>query len=399
MATRSTRARLVRILTPIVTAAMLTTFAVASGPSASADDPQARINAVAAQVDDLQMDAANARELVSAAQLKYAGIQKKIATLKKQLAAAQAQVGVASQGVDAMARAAYTTGGTSTMLQAMLADDPTAFLDRAADLETASRIGSAALRRSQQARVKLAQVKNELAQQEAAAAAALQEAKDQQQVINDKLGQAQKLLATLKEAERQRLLEEQRKKEEAQRQAALAEQKRIADEQAREAAARNSSSNSGNSGSSSHSGSSGNSGSSGSNSGSSGGSGGGSYTSDKAQVAVQYALSQVGKPYSYSANPPSSWDCSKLTSWAWKQAGVYLTPYSFSQRSETRSISRSEVRPGDLLFYFGMGAHHVGIYIGGGKMVDAASPSRGVQITDAWGSWYGERYSGAGRPG
>jgi len=80
-----------------------------------------------------------------------------------------------------------------------------------------------------------------------------------------------------------------------------------------------------------------------------------------------------------------------------QQAGVSLAHYSYSQFSQVRRISDSELQPGDLVFYFGSGAHHVAMYIGNGKMVSASNPSDGVEIIDYKGPWYGERYSGAGR--
>jgi len=82
---------------------------------------------------------------------------------------------------------------------------------------------------------------------------------------------------------------------------------------------------------------------------------------------------------------------------AWAHAGVYLAHYSYSQYSATRHIKRSELRPGDLLFYFRYGAHHVAIYIGGGMMVSASNPNDGVEIIGAWSPWYGSHYTGASR--
>ena len=66
-------------------------------------------------------------------------------------------------------------------------------------------------------------------------------------------------------------------------------------------------------------------------------------------------------------------------------AGVGVLPGSSAQYSATRRVSRGELRPGDLLFYFGSGAHHVGMYIGGGMMVHAANPRDDVEVTAAWG--------------
>lgn len=116
----------------------------------------------------------------------------------------------------------------------------------------------------------------------------------------------------------------------------------------------------------------------------------------KAAIAVQYALSQLGKPYSYSANPPSSWDCSKLTAAAWGEAGVQLTAYTYTQVTECNPVDRAALEPGDLIFYF-RDAHHVAMYIGGGQIVEA-TPSYGVRTTDAWNNWATAHYSSCGRP-
>ncbi len=389
MATGNARARWVRALAPLVAVVSLMALSVANGSSATAD-PKPTLEQVEAQVEALQNDAANANELVNDAENRLTAVRDKVSALKVKLAAAQVAVGTAVENVDALARSAYTSGGTSTMMQAMLADDPQQFLERAAALDAVSRIGNADLRRTQAARVALAQVKTELAQKEAEATAVAKEAAAHRAEVTAKLDQAKSLLSQLQEEERQRLaaLAEQRRQQAiAAARAAQAQQE--ADARAAAAASRsgNGSGNGGGNGS-------GNTGSS------SGGNGGGSYSGDpsaRAQVAVRYALSQVGDPYSYSANPPNSWDCSKLTAAAWRAAGVSLTAYSYAQYQQTRRISRSELRPGDLLFYFRGGAHHVAMYIGGGRIVHAANPSRGVEITSAWGPWYGEHYSGAGR--
>jgi cell wall-associated NlpC family hydrolase len=125
--------------------------------------------------------------------------------------------------------------------------------------------------------------------------------------------------------------------------------------------------------------------------------GGGFAGGTRTAIAIQYALSQVGKPYSFSASPPSSWDCSKLTAAAWGAAGVGLTPLSFVQWNQVRRIPVSEIQPGDLVFYFGYGAHHVAMYIGNGKMVSASNPGVGVEITNFLGPWWNSRFSGVGR--
>jgi cell wall-associated NlpC family hydrolase len=82
---------------------------------------------------------------------------------------------------------------------------------------------------------------------------------------------------------------------------------------------------------------------------------------------------------------------------AYRQAGVSLSHLSYSQFDQTRRVPVSEIQPGDLVFYFGSGAHHVGIYVGNGKMVSASNPSDGVELIDFLGPWYGDRFSGVGR--
>jgi cell wall-associated NlpC family hydrolase len=115
---------------------------------------------------------------------------------------------------------------------------------------------------------------------------------------------------------------------------------------------------------------------------------------ERAQVAVDAALSQVGKPYQWGAAGPDSYDCSGLTMWSWAQAGVGLPHNSGSQYSATPRVAQSDLAPGDLLF-FGSPIHHVGMYIGNGQMVEAPYSGQTVRVTAAFRS----DYVGGGRPG
>lgn len=106
-------------------------------------------------------------------------------------------------------------------------------------------------------------------------------------------------------------------------------------------------------------------------------------TSTAAQIAVQTALAQVGKPYQWAGAGPNAFDCSGLVMYAWAAAGVPLAHYSVSQYQETSRISESELQPGDLVFYdTGSGAEpgHVVIYIGNGRIVTADSPGTVVRV-------------------
>jgi cell wall-associated NlpC family hydrolase len=95
-----------------------------------------------------------------------------------------------------------------------------------------------------------------------------------------------------------------------------------------------------------------------------------SYTNDKGGRAAQKACDLIGKPYIFGSEGPGGYDCSGLTKVAWASVGVHLEHFTGDQIHEGRAVSRSELQPGDLIFY-GSPVHHVGIYVGGGIMVHA----------------------------
>ena len=101
----------------------------------------------------------------------------------------------------------------------------------------------------------------------------------------------------------------------------------------------------------------------------------------RAQTAVDTALAQVGKPYQWGGNGPSSFDCSGLTRYAWRNAGVELPRTSRDQYSGTTRISRSQLQPGDLVFYGRSGITHVAMYIGGGDIVEAPYSGQNVRVS------------------
>jgi cell wall-associated NlpC family hydrolase len=111
-------------------------------------------------------------------------------------------------------------------------------------------------------------------------------------------------------------------------------------------------------------------------------------TSPGAATAVRAALSQVGKAYRFAAAGPDAYDCSGLTMWAWAQAGVSLPHYSKAQYESLNHVPLDALQPGDLIFFY-QSVSHVGIYIGGGQMVDAANPALGVRVTGIGGSVIG----------
>ncbi|MCO1599104.1 NlpC/P60 family protein [Micromonospora sp. RHAY321] len=95
-----------------------------------------------------------------------------------------------------------------------------------------------------------------------------------------------------------------------------------------------------------------------------------------AGAAVRYAFGALGKPYVWAADGPNGYDCSGLTSAAWRAAGKSLPHNTRMQWGVVAHISRGDLRPGDLIFYNGLG--HVALYIGGGQVIDAPSAGRNV---------------------
>jgi peptidoglycan DL-endopeptidase CwlO len=118
--------------------------------------------------------------------------------------------------------------------------------------------------------------------------------------------------------------------------------------------------------------------------------------SSRGQVAANFALSKVGGPYVYGGTGPTGYDCSGLTGSAWAAAGVSLPRTSQGQWGVGVPVSVSQLQPGDLVFYYS-GISHVGIYIGGGKIVDAANPRSGIRVTTVTGNYM--PYMGARRVG
>jgi peptidoglycan DL-endopeptidase CwlO len=93
--------------------------------------------------------------------------------------------------------------------------------------------------------------------------------------------------------------------------------------------------------------------------------------------ALRQALTRVGSPYVWGAAGPNAFDCSGLVVWAYAQIGISLPHYTGNQWNSGVHVSRSQLQPGDLVFFF-PDIGHVGIYVGNGMMVDA--PTYGVPV-------------------
>ena len=114
--------------------------------------------------------------------------------------------------------------------------------------------------------------------------------------------------------------------------------------------------------------------------------------SGAAQAAVNTALAQVGKPYVWGASGPNSFDCSGLMQYAYSAAGIALPHSSSAQSGMGVAVSRDQLQPGDLVFFYSP-VSHVGMYIGNGQMVHAATSGEPVKVVslDSMGSYNSAR--------
>ena len=310
--------------------------------------PTTDLRAVRAQVEQLQEDAAEAGENAQAAKIQ-------LAKLKQQLSSVQQQADVQRQSVEsirkslaAIAIARYKSTGLGEGLELLFSSDPSLYLSAAGSLENVTRKQAIELRKYATAKQRLDATTLTVADKLKLVQAAEARYRAQAAQVGKKLAQAEKLLAKLEKEDRERLLKIQAMDEE--------ERRKYSIEQAKLANA----------------------------------------VSGRAGVALRYAVQQIGDNYVWGAAGPIKWDCSGLTMRSFQQAGVRLPHSSRAQYSYGRSITRSNLQPGDLVF-FGSPISHVGIYIGKNKMVHAPRPGARVQIAE-FGNYFGrKKYVGARR--
>jgi cell wall-associated NlpC family hydrolase len=105
-------------------------------------------------------------------------------------------------------------------------------------------------------------------------------------------------------------------------------------------------------------------------------------------TALRAALTQRGKPYIWGAAGPGAYDCSGLVVWAFAQEGISLPHYTGDLWNAGMHVSRADLEPGDLVFFFA-DLSHVGIYVGNGLMVAAPSTGQVVQVQPVFDAYVG----------
>ena len=111
--------------------------------------------------------------------------------------------------------------------------------------------------------------------------------------------------------------------------------------------------------------------------------------------AIAAARAELGKPYAWGASGPNAFDCSGLTAWAWRAAGVSLPHNAAAQQGMGSAVNQADLQPGDLVF-FGSPAYHVALYIGQGLIIHAPTTGDVVKIVPLSSM---SDYSGATRVG
>lgn len=105
-------------------------------------------------------------------------------------------------------------------------------------------------------------------------------------------------------------------------------------------------------------------------------------TSGAAGTAIAFARAQIGKPYKWGATGPDSWDCSGLVQAAWRAGGVNLTRTTATMQFQGAKVLKADLQPGDLVF---PDLHHVQLYTGDGRVVEAPETGKNVREVAMWG--------------
>ncbi|NUU24374.1 MAG: hypothetical protein HOV68_23160 [Streptomycetaceae bacterium] len=334
----------------VLTAAAAT--AVALSPGMSQADPAPSKDQVKAQINDLTHEAEIATEELNGFQEKTEQLQTQVTQVQERIVKEQADLLSLQGTLGAMASAQYRSAGIDPTLQLLLSEKPDEYLSKASALDQVTAHQAEALQQIQSKKRTLDQERAEASQKLGELEQTRKNLAAKKAEVEGKLQKAQALLNTLTEAERQALLAEEGHGEDEDRASRDDTRPTPSPSTSKPTTPTTSPSTT---------------------------------TppvnvpvSGRAGAAVAAAAAQLGKPYVYGATGPSSFDCSGLTGYAWKQAGVSLPRTSQSQASAGRSVPVDQIQPGDLVIYYS-GMSHVAIYAGGGQIIHAPKPGTTVR--------------------
>jgi cell wall-associated NlpC family hydrolase len=287
---------------------------------------------VQAKVRQLEEEATTAAEGAQEAKVKLAILTKTLNGIKAKAEIQGQTVSTLRRSLGVIAIEQYKSGGFGQSFELLFSSDPTLYLSSAGSLDAITRRKSAQLRKFEAAQQRLNATTLMVNDKIVLVAAAQKKLAAQSAIAQSKLVEAEKLLSKLSKAERERL-------------AKLADDEENADQRSSLEAAKSANGVSG-----------------------------------RAGTALKYALKQIGDRYVFGAAGVVTWDCSGLTMRAYQSAGVSLPHSSAAQSRMGKKVPLNQLKPGDLLFY-GRPVSHVGIYLGGGKMVHAPRSGSRVKVT------------------
>ncbi|MEV0092091.1 NlpC/P60 family protein [Streptomyces sp. NPDC050738] len=345
----------------LTTAALASVSLLTQSAQAAPAQPKPSIEDVQKKVDDLYRQAGTETQKYDRAKESTALQRKKVDKLLDAVAARTDQLNKSRRELGQYAAAQYRGGPLATTANLLLADDPQSYFDQNQAMKQLSAQQTHAVDDFETQQKAAAKQRAEATTQLETLTTAQADLKATKGQVQSKLAETRELLSKLTAEEKARLaaLEKARQKAAAKKAAELAAKQAAAEKAAKEAAAKEAASGGG-SGSASGSSSS------------------GSYAAKAAKV-LDFARDQMGKPYVWGATGPSSYDCSGLTQAAWKAAGIDLPRTTWDQVKVGKRIATADLQPGDLVFFYD-DISHVGIYIGGGKMIHA--PHTGANVRE-----------------
>jgi cell wall-associated NlpC family hydrolase len=308
-------------------------------------DPQLSPAQVKAKVDKLYEEAEVATQKYDGAKDKAHKAEQRLNALRDEAARKEDRLNTARDALGSIAAAQYRSGGLDPALQLALSDNPDQYLEGAAFAERAGSRQAEAVARVRKQLREIEQLRGAAHVELASLKSRQTELKTAKKTINGKLDAARQLLS--------RLTDEQRAQLGDLGAAGGAGSTGSARQRASRSAPRDL--------------------------GPVSSPGSVAAPNSRAAEAVAYAYGKLGSPYVWGATGPDAFDCSGLAQAAYRAAGISLPRTTYAQINAGRRISRSELLPGDLVFFYS-GISHVGIYVGNGQMIHAPNPSAPVRL-------------------
>ncbi|MFJ2778482.1 MULTISPECIES: NlpC/P60 family protein [unclassified Kitasatospora] len=321
-----------------------------AAPSTPAPGAKPSLEQVQREVDALYEEVEVATEQQNGLQERQQQLEAQAGTFQQQLADQQAKINTVHESLATVAGEQYRTGGIDPTVKLMLSSSPEDYLGRAGLQEAATADQSATLVRLQADQRKIDQLRTETAARLAELDGNRAQLAAKKTEVQAKLAKVQGILNGLKADERAKVLREN------QQAAAAAQQAASRGTNRSDAPGSNGEGASGTPQSAPPAPSAG-----------------------RAKDILAFGYAQLGKPYVRGGVGPSGFDCSGLTVTAYAAANIKIPRTSQDQYRIGTKISRDQLQPGDLVFYY-PDIHHVGIYAGDGKLLHAPRTGKNVEV-------------------